>query len=74
MEALRLFFRTNFDLENIRFACCICYDGLQSRTDPEAKMPDFVGIKPYVDKRVFGLPWGKDSITFEETFKKLTPP
>jgi len=71
MEALRRFFKKNFDLENVRFACCVCYDGLQARTDPAAKMPDFVGIQPYADRRVFGLPWGKDSITFEDTFKKL---
>ena len=74
MEALRRFFKQNFDIHNVRFACCVCYDGLKARTDPEAKVPDFVGIEPYADRRVFKLPWGKDSITFEETFKKLNAP
>jgi transcriptional regulator with XRE-family HTH domain len=70
MEALRRFFQKKYGLDNVRFACCICYDGLRARPDRDAKLPDFVGIEPYAQHMFFELPWEKEPITFEDAFKR----
>lgn len=73
MESLRkLFLKKRFPAENVKFACCICYEGLAVRPDPNAKMPDFIGVKKLAKEVSFTLPWGRKSETFEEALKQKT--
>jgi hypothetical protein len=68
MEALRRFFKKkNYNLQNVKFACCVCYEGV--RVMPGVKMPEIVGVSPNAKLLGFRMPWEIQSFTFEEAFR-----
>jgi transcriptional regulator with XRE-family HTH domain len=67
MEALRRFFKKNYDVQNVHFACCVCYDGLHVM--PGVEIPEIVGIEPNAKHRGFNMPWEIKSFTFEQAIR-----
>lgn len=63
MEKLRTFFRKNYEPRNVKFACCICYEG---RTFPTEVPPEIIGLTRLEQRRKFPMPWGRDSFCFED--------
>jgi transcriptional regulator with XRE-family HTH domain len=71
MEVMRKSLVKKCGPDNVKFACCICYEG---RTLLTVTPPEVVGLKP-LEKRIrFPMPWGCDSYSFEEAFVPDAPP
>ncbi len=54
----------------VRFACCICYDGRDLLSD---QLPEIIGLHPLEPRKRFPMPWGRDSFCFEEAFLNEVP-
>lgn len=66
MERMRKFFAKWRDSENMKFACCICYEG---RTLPTENPPEIIGLPDLEIRQRFPMPWGRDSFCFEDAFR-----
>ncbi|SRR5216684_2248782 len=69
MDKLREFFKAHYNPANVKFACCVCYEG---RMLPHLTPPEIIGLFPPEPRKKFRMPWSEpfclDSFCFEDCF------